>query len=308
LKAILDLDQLLADAEISSEQHVRLRKRALRDSATLGYGLLAGFGMAAIAASVIAMVPSGTTTMLVGLLAAGAGGLLRTAGAPRWHSLSTVWTVLGALLAAGGLLISTQAAAWSFLVAAVGLGLLAVVLGSHLLVVLGMLSLASALGARTGYFHASYFLGVDAPLLTAVSFSLFTGLVYVVHRRASAAYAGLALTAARTGVLLVNLALWVGSLFGDDLGVLGLDGPSIPAWAFALVWALALGALAAWGWHVGRRWVVNHCAVFGTIHLFTQWFERLGAEPLSVLIAGVLLVGLALALRAYNRDPADGTE
>ncbi len=308
MKAILDLDQLLADAEISPEQHARLCRRALRDSATLGYGLLAGFGMAAIAASLIAMFPSGTTTLVVGLLSAAAGVLLRAAGARRWRYLSTVWTVLGALLAAGGLLISAEGAAWSFLLAAIGLGLLAVVVGSHLLVVLGILSLASALGARTGYFHASYFLGVDAPLLTAVAFSLFTALAFAVHRRAAAAYAGLALTAARTGVLLVNLALWVGSLFGDDLGALGLEGPSIPAWAFALVWALALGALAAWGWRAGRRWVVNLCAVFGAIHLLTQWFERLGAEPLSVLVAGVVLVGLALALRAYNRDAPDGAE
>lgn len=306
MKAFLDLDQLLADGEISAAQHARLCRRALRDAATLGYGLLAGFGVVAIAASVIAMAPSATTAMLVGLLVAASGAVLRMAGAPRWRHLSAVWTVLGALLAAGGLLVSAQGAAWAFLLAAAGLGLLGALAVSHLLVVLAVLALASALGARTGYFQASYFLGIDAPLLTAVGFSLFSALAFLVHRRAASTDAGLALTAARTGVFLVNLALWVGSLLGDDLGALGFDGPSIPAWVFAAVWALALGALAAWGWRAGRRWVVNVCAVFAAIHLLTQWFERLGAEPASVLVAGLMLVGLALALRAYNQGAGPG--
>lgn len=42
-------------------------------------------------------------------------------------------------------------------------------------------------------------------------------------------------------------------------------------------------------------------AGFGAIHFLTQWFERLGAEPGSVLIAGLLTLGIALGLRALNR-------
>jgi len=33
--------------------------------------------------------------------------------------------------------------------------------------------------------------------------------------------------------------------------------------------------------------------VFAAIHFYTQWFERLGATPLSVLIGGVLVLAFA---------------
>ena len=53
---------------------------------------------------------------------------------------------------------------------------------------------------------------------------------------------------------------------------------------------------------VNRRWVVNVAAVFGAIHFYTQWFERLGATPLSVLLGGLLMLGFALGLWAFNRE------
>ena len=42
---------------------------------------------------------------------------------------------------------------------------------------------------------------------------------------------------------------------------------------------------------VNRRWLVNLVALFAGIHFYTQWFERLGATPLSVLLGGVGDVG-----------------
>ena len=59
-----------------------------------------------------------------------------------------------------------------------------------------------------------------------------------------------------------------------------------------------------WAMRAGRPWLVNTVAVFGAIHFYTQWFERLGATPVSVLIAGVLLLLAALVLRRLNRKPA----
>src|ERR1700730_12463078 len=69
----------------------------------------------------------------------------------------------------------------------------------------------------------------------------------------------------------------------------------VPPMAFIVGWAVALVAVAAWAVKAGRRWVVNLAAVFGTIHFYTQWFERLGATPGSGLIGGVLVVCLAVA-------------
>lgn len=41
-------------------------------------------------------------------------------------------------------------------------------------------------------------------------------------------------------------------------------------------------------------------AVFGAIHFYTQWFERLGATAESVLLAGVIALAIAVGLRAVN--------
>lgn len=56
----------------------------------------------------------------------------------------------------------------------------------------------------------------------------------------------------------------------------------------------------AWAWSQNRRWVVNVVAVFGAIHFYTQWFERLGASAGSVLMAGMLALAFAIGLRTLN--------
>ncbi|MGD9921235.1 MAG: hypothetical protein AB7V13_07275, partial [Pseudorhodoplanes sp.] len=66
--------------------------------------------------------------------------------------------------------------------------------------------------------------------------------------------------------------------------------------------AIALIAVGVWGVRAGRRWVVNVAAVFGGIHFYTQWFAILGANAFSVLLAGVILIAIAMALRSFNRQ------
>ena len=70
----------------------------------------------------------------------------------------------------------------------------------------------------------------------------------------------------------------------------------IPDWVFAVVWAIALIGVGVWGAMVNRRWVVNIAAVFAAIHFYTQWFERLGASPVSILLGGLILLGVAFGL------------
>ncbi len=78
----------------------------------------------------------------------------------------------------------------------------------------------------------------------------------------------------------------------------------IPDYVFSIGWAIALIAVGVWGVKAGRRWVVNTAAVFGGIHFYTQWFSILGANAFSVLLAGVILIAIAMGLRAFNRTPA----
>ena len=72
--------------------------------------------------------------------------------------------------------------------------------------------------------------------------------------------------------------------------------------AFAAVWAVALIAVGVWAVRANRRWLVNIVAVFGVIHFYTQWFERLGPQPIAILIAGVIALGVALGLWRLNRE------
>ena len=87
-------------------------------------------------------------------------------------------------------------------------------------------------------------------------------------------------SASRTGVFLVNFGFWIGSLWGDSLR----GGEFlIPDYPFVAIRAVALVAAGFWAWTQDRRWLVNLAAVFAAIHVYTQWFERLGASTGSAL-------------------------
>ena len=67
-----------------------------------------------------------------------------------------------------------------------------------------------------------------------------------------------------------------------------------------IAWAVALVVAGAWGARNGRRFLVNAVATFGAIHFYTQWFERLGADPLSVIGAGLVTIAIGFAIWKYN--------
>jgi len=58
--------------------------------------------------------------------------------------------------------------------------------------------------------------------------------------------------------------------------------------------------VGAWAARVNRRWVVTTAAVFGAIEFYTQWFERLGAEPWAIIVAGLTMVAFAIVLWRYS--------
>jgi hypothetical protein len=179
---------------------------------------------------------------------------------------------------------------------------------------LAVLGASACLGARTGYSHATYSLAIFEPTLTVVLFSGLAFAAYQVSQRVAADFERLSLIAARTSIILVNFGFWIGSLWGDPLIMLrgmsnqnveaALDAIVIPAWVFSIGWALVLLAAGIWGARVNRRWLVNTAAVFGAIHFYTQWFEKLGATPGTVLLGGLLMLGIALALWKFNKQAA----
>lgn len=302
MKVTLDLDALLASGEIDRAEYDKLSRLAARGTASLAFNLLIGFGVIAVVGAALALVPAPPTAIVLGLAAGGAGLGLRFAGRDHWQLLAQICIAVGALLFAGGVVVLADGASTSFLLVALVCAMAGVSARNALLTVIAVLALASALGSRTGYLHASYFLGVEAPSLTILVFSLLGIAAYWLARRVPAAYGGVAAAAARTSALLVNLGFWVGSLWGDRWRWGGTEEAVavVPDWVFALAWAVVLAAAGAWAWRRNLRWVVNVVAVFGAIHFYTQWFERLGASPASVLIAGLLALLLGLGMKWAN--------
>ena len=218
----------------------------------------------------------------------------------------------------GGVLALGDGSLASTLVVTAALTLAAIAARSSLLMCFAVLAASACLGARTGYSHAAYSLAIFEPTLTIALFSALALVAYQVSHRLNAGYERIALAAARMSIVLVNCGFWIGSLWGDPFFMFnGQRVPPrsvaaikivIPDYAFGITWALLLVAAMVWAMRAGRPWLVNTVAVFGAIHFYTQWFERLGATPVSVLIAGVLLLLAALVLRRLNRKPAPEQE
>jgi hypothetical protein len=142
---------------------------------------------------------------------------------------------------------------------------------------------------------------LSEPAITIVAFSLLAAAAYIVSQQVTPAYERLALVFARVSLLLVNFGFWVGSLWGDYPGESRRAAAwPIPDYVFVVGWAVLLVAAGIWGTCVNRRWVVNTAATFGAIHFYTQWFERLGAQPWAIIVAGLTVVAMAVVLWRYN--------
>jgi iron complex transport system permease protein len=298
MKVTLDLTKLLEEGKITRADHDRLSQLGAAGTGSLAFNILLGFGVIAVSGSAVALVPDAITGIIVGGIVLGAGLALYALRRTQWEVLAHICTLIGALGLAGGVIVQLDASVSAFLGITIGFAAAGIVARSGLLIALAVLALSCSLGARTGYMHATYFLGIEEPTLTIVAFSIVALGTYLISKVLPSAYERLALMAARVSVLLVNFGFWIGSLWGDSLDSLGIQ---IDDLIFVILWALALIAVGVWAARENRRWVVNIAAIFGAIHFYTQWFERLGANPATVLLAGILALGFALGLWYFNR-------
>jgi hypothetical protein len=314
MKITLDISKLVEERKLTPAEAERLKTLASHETGSLGINILIGFGVVAIASGAVALVPTPLTAVLLGAIVFAAGMAIVLNRVKQWSVLGQVCLVIGALMLCGGVIAYGEGSLASLLIVTVVLALAAIAARSSLLTALAVLAASGCLGARTGYMHAMYSLAIFEPTLTIVLFSALALAAYIVSPRLPADYERIALMAARTAVVLVNFGFWIGSLWGDPLMLLrGMDGkdPSllfdsivIPDWVFSIGWAAALIGAGVWAARANRRWLVNTAAAFGAIHFYTQWFDRLGATPASVLLGGVVMLGIALALWMFNRPKA----
>lgn len=298
MKVTLDLTKLLKDGKISPAELEKLSHLATEGTGSLAFNILVGFGVIAVSGASLALLPTSATAIIMGLIVAVVGFVLVQSQSRQWGVLANICILVGALLLGGGVIKLGEGSVSSFLIVTGVFSGAGIVTHSGLLIALAVLALSSCVGARTGYFHATYFLGIQEPTVTVVLFCLLGIGAYQLSKYLAADYQRLALMGARTSVFLVNFGFWVGSLWGDR----NTHGDTlIPDWLFAVVWAAALIATAVWAAKRNRRWVLNTVATFGAIHLYTQWFEHLDATPATVLLAGFLALGFAVGIWNCNR-------
>jgi iron complex transport system permease protein len=306
MKVTVDIDKMLREGRISPAEHARLKSSAASDTGSLALNLLLGFGVIATAVGASVLLHSAPASVVLGIVMGAAGHSLAAQSPKSWGVLGSILLLVGSLLAAGGVLTLTHGNTSGFMLVTALFLVAGVMARSGLLIALGTLALAHTVGAGTGYGHAMYVLVIQEPTITVVLFTLLSWACYRWSLSLQPDYSRLALVSARTSLFLVNFGFWVGSLWGDtpgtgELGFGGRATQTIPDWAFAAAWAAALFGAGSWAARENRRWVVNLVAVFGAIHFYTQYFERLGASPGTILTAGLVAIGIALALFRYNR-------
>jgi predicted membrane protein len=315
MKITLDISRLVEEGKVTPEEAQRLIALASRETGSLAINILIGFGVVAIAAGAVALVPTQLTAVTLGLALTAAGFAVLVSRVKQWDVLGQICLVIGALMFCGGVIAFGEGSLAAMLMVTAVLALIAAAARSSLLTVLAVLAASACLGAKAGYAHAMYSLAIFEPTLTIVLFSALAFAAYQVSKRLPADYERIALAAARTAILLVNFGFWIGSLWGDPLFLLSrmagkaraaprLEDVVIPHSVFSIAWAVVLIAAALWAMRINRRWLVNVAAIFGAIHFYTQWFETLGATPVSVLLGGLMMLAIALALWAFNRRPA----
>ena len=315
MKVVLDLDDLVAQGIISPELSKTLAVSAARDTGSTAINMLLAFGAVVVVGGIVALVPDEKIGALFGLAFLLAGWFIRHRYVQQWAKLGDIWLIVGALLFAGSVAVIIQNPFPSSIAAALILAGVGYFAKSRLLFALVPFAIIGAIGGSTSYWSGCYSIIIQECTLTIL---LFTGLGLVGWnsvKRTRGDNNALALTFTRICVILVNFGFWVGSLWGDTPGALWRYKesdyytnpalydrlPEIPSPVFALAWAAALILAGIWAAKNGRRFLVNLVAVFGAIHFYTQWFERLQTTPLTVIAAGIVTIAIGLGLWKYNK-------
>ena len=311
MKILIDVDDLEREGVLTPELASRLRELAGQDVESGAINLVLGFGAVAVAAGLLALVQSMQLAAALGLAFLVGGYLAKATSPRRWGLLGSVWMVVGALALSASVAGLLDRPLGGSLAAAAILFCVGLIAESQLLMAVAPITLAAAIGGSAGYWDACYEIAVREPTLTIALFSLLALAAWRVALAAPARFSGLALAFARVSVVLVNFGFWVGSLWGDTPGRLWERNeandwiePRIPALVFAVAWAVVLLAAGAWGARNGRRFMVNAAATFAAINFYTQWFERLGLDPLTVIGGGLAAIAAGYALWRYNARAA----
>ena len=308
MKIILNIKELLEEGKINQAEYDKLFSLSKNQTGSLALNLLIGFGIIMVCIGVITLTHSAFTALIMGLLTFLIGLLIQFKGTKEWSVLSSCCLISGVLIFTAGInlwalwvydsdflgLANPLDRLYAQILTTVILMVASAFLMSNILATLSILSIAQLIGAGTSYFTGSYTIWVSSPVVTIFTFSVLAFLLYYLSRSILSRYENILITGSRTSVLVANIGFWVGSLWG------GGEEIEVSPELISIAWALALIGFAVWGWRANRRWVVTVSSIFGAIHFYTQWFTILDMEAASVVVGGVIAIGIGIGIKRLD--------
>lgn len=319
-RVTLNLARLVADGKIRIDEAEMLLGLAEQSRARrILVNLLLIFGSLMVVGGVLALRPTLETGLLLALCTLGTGTALFARGRREWGLLGRALIHIGILGLSGwiGMQFSTLPApgpqlSWPAIATLLAAG--AIGYRDSLLAALAAIAIGYALGGATYYWHASYALAMEEPVLSILAFTTLGAGVFAVRNRLPLAYQQPATVFWRTCFILTNFAFWVGTFWGDYL----LDGwlysgstwQAFKAWreqavlvpdtVFVLLWPAMLVLAIAVGTRSRQLFLVNTSIVFLGIHFYTQFHESLRWDPSALVVGGVATIALGLVLVRVN--------
>lgn len=324
----LNLAHLVAENRITIDEAKMLL--GLAESSRLRriiVNLLLIFGALMVVGGVLALEPTLETGLALALASLGVGTGLFAKGRREWGLLGRALIHMGLLGLSGwiGMQFTSMPEPWPHLMWPVIAALFVAGAIGHrdsLLAALAAIAIGYVLGGSTRYWHASYALIVEEPVLSIATFTLLGALVFWFRNRLPLAYQQPATVFWRTSFILGNFAYWVGTLWGDYI----LDGwlsPNssnynagdysayliwrtqalhVPELAFVIAWPIVLLVAISVGAKTRQLFLVNTSLVFLGIHFYTQFHEVMVWSPVGLVVGGLLTVALGLILVRANLD------
>lgn len=76
MKIMIDLDRLVAEGKITPAEYDKFSRCAARDTSALAFNILVGFGVIAVSAGALTLLPNPATAMVLGVIISAAGIIL----------------------------------------------------------------------------------------------------------------------------------------------------------------------------------------------------------------------------------------
>jgi iron complex transport system permease protein len=299
MKINLDLTKLYNEGKINQQEYSKLLllSTPIEKKGSALINIIGAFGVLAVVGSLAILITNLLIGIILSLLVSIIGILIVYKYKLQWGLLGNILLIIGAIGTAICAINYFDNNILVYLFISVLFLIISLISESGLLISLAAISISPLIKAEAYYGHASYTLVITQPIISILVFSLLSIGSYIVSKSISSTYERLLVIFSRTCLFMVNFSFMVGSLWGDQLGDL-----KIADFYIGILWAVGLLLTGVWASYREKKFVLNTVATFGMIHFYTQWFERLGAQPIALLVAGLMTIFVAIGLWKYNKS------